>query len=156
MSPSFKLTPATITVSNDSESFPRVLLLNAVYYQSLGALHASIVPLFSWGSGDDSWSTARQCSAQIAYDQACSFSELIKAVLSTYIRTSAIPTFVAYAAYSGCAVQIPFMWCSNTVVRERINANVRANIKMIQNVAAYWKFAALLVTNHPFENINGY
>jgi hypothetical protein len=79
---------------------------------------------------------------------------LIKAVLSTYIRTSAIPTFVAYAAYSGCAVQIPFMWCSNAAVRERINANVRANIKMIQNVAAYWKFAALLVTKYPLTNMN--
>jgi hypothetical protein len=46
---------------------------------------------------------------------------------------------------SGCAIQIPFMWCQNPTVQERMRTNVRANIDIIQAVAAYWKFAALLV-----------
>ena len=146
VTPDFKLTPSKVAeMANEMQFFSRALLLNAVYYQSLGALHASIVPLFSWSPSDSSWLVARQCSAQVAFEQACSFSELIKAVISNKARPSAIPTFVAYAAYSGCAIQIPFMWCSNSTVQSRIHANVKANIEMIKAVAVYWKFAALLV-----------
>ncbi|OQV00209.1 Fungal specific transcription factor domain-containing protein [Cladophialophora immunda] len=145
VSPAFKLTPSkVIEMANDIPFFPQILLLNAVYHQSLGALHASIIPLFSWSPGDNSWLTSRHCSAQLAFEHACTFSELVERVVSTYSRPSAIPTFVAYAAYSGCAIQIPFMWCSNPEVRCRIRANVKANIQIIQSVAVYWKFAALL------------
>jgi hypothetical protein len=146
VSPDFKLTPSTIAdMAHDTVAFPKLLLLNAVYHQSLGALHASIIPLFSWSPGDSSWLTSRHCSAQVAFEHACAFSELIKPVVSTYTRHGAIPTFVAYAAYSGCAVQMPFMWCSNPAVQGRIRANVKTNIQLIQSVAVYWKFAALLV-----------
>jgi hypothetical protein len=142
--PDLKLTaPKIAAVLPDA--LPIILLLNVVYHQSLCALHASIVPLFSWGSGDESWSLARQSSAQVAFEQASATSELIDAVLSTYTRLSAIPSFVAYAAYSGCAIQIPFLWCSNPGVKDRVHANITANVKMIQTLAAYWKFAALLV-----------
>ncbi|KIW93881.1 uncharacterized protein Z519_05196 [Cladophialophora bantiana CBS 173.52] len=145
VSPDFKLTPSKVTeMATDARSFPKILLLNAVYHQSLGALHASIIPLFSWSPGDSSWLTSRHCSAQLAFEHACSFSELVKTVVSTYARPGAIPTFVAYAAYSGCAIQMPFMWCSNPTVQGRIRANVKANIQLIQSVAVYWKFAALL------------
>ncbi len=118
---------------------------NIVYHQSLCALHASIVPLFCWSAGDDSWSSARQLSAQVAFEHACAASALLITVNSTYKRLSAMPSFIAFAAYSGCAVQIPFMWCSNLAVRERAHSNVMANIKMIDTMAAYWKFAALMV-----------
>ncbi|KAK4498842.1 hypothetical protein PRZ48_009352 [Zasmidium cellare] len=55
-----------------------------------------------------------------------------------------MPTFVAYAAYGGCAILIPFMWCSNPMVRRRAQAYVQANMRMINAMAEYFKFAALL------------
>lgn len=148
--PGFKLTSSKIAAV-PSNALPNILLLNVLYHQSLCALHASIVPLFCWGSGDDSWCSGRHYSAQVAFEQACAVSTLIDAVLSTYTRLSAMHTFVAYAAYSGCAIQIPFMWCSNSAVKDRANANVKANVKMIQTMAPYWKFAALLVLMSTFS-----
>ena len=146
VTPDFKLTPSKAAeMANVTQSFSRVLLLNTVYYQPLDALHASIVPLFSWSPADNSWLVARQCSAQAAFEKACSFSQFIQAVISNNARPSAIPTFVAYASYFGCAIQMPFMWCSNSTVQSRICSNVKANIETIKAVAVYWKFAALLV-----------
>lgn len=139
----WKLSPSTIP-SIPANRLTNILLINLIYHQSLCALHASVVPLFSWSTGDNSWSSARQASAQVAFEHACSASELIHATLSTGI--SVLHTFIAYAAYSGCAIQIPFMWCLNPTVKERAIANVRANTKMIHTMAPYWKFAALLVT----------
>lgn len=149
--PDFKLTSSNVAAV-PLDALPKILLINIVYHQSLCALHASIVPLFSWGAGDASWSSARQMSAQVAYEHACAASELIKAVLSIFARLSAIPSFVAYAAYCGCAIQIPFMWCTNQMVKERAHANVRANVRVILTVATYWRFAALLVSNQYLEH----
>lgn len=142
--PDFKLTSSNFsTVPKDW--LPNVLLLNLIYHQSLCALHACVVPLFSWSTGDESWSSARQSSAQVTYEHACTASTLLEATLSTYRTLSAMHTFVAYTAYSGCAIQIPFMWCSNPTVKERAIANVRTNMRTIRAMAPYWKFAALLV-----------
>lgn len=144
--PDFKLTPSNIGAVPE-DALPKLLLLNIVYHQSLCALHASIVPLFCWSAEGGSWSPARQLSAQTAFEHACAASALIDAVLSTYVKLSAMPGFVAYAAYCGCAIQIPFMWCLNASVKERARANVRANVRMIHIMAGYWKVAALLVSN---------
>ncbi|MCJ1471554.1 hypothetical protein MMC13_000194 [Lambiella insularis] len=138
-----KLTPRNIS-SYSKNALPKVLLLNVAYHQSLCALHASIVPIFCWGDGDESWLTARQLSAQRAYEHACAASELLRAVLSLYDRIGAMPSFISYAAYCGCAIQMPFLWSSNPAVKERAVANVRANVQMIHSIADYWKFAALL------------
>ena len=140
----FRLTPSAIAAVSP-DLLPKLLLMNIVYHQSLCALHASIVPLFSWSPGDDSWSTARHLSAQVAFEHAVEVSSVIAATLSDYSRISAMPSFISYAAYCGCAIQIPFMWCANELVRDRAQANVRTNIKMIDAMAAYWKFAASLV-----------
>ncbi|OBT75851.1 hypothetical protein VF21_04434 [Pseudogymnoascus sp. 05NY08] len=64
--------------------------------------------------------------------------------LDAQIAECAIPSFIAYAAYCGCAIQIPFLWCSEPSVREKAHANVRTNIRMIHLSAKYWKFSALL------------
>lgn len=149
--PALRLTSSNM-VNTPNDLLPKILLLNVVYHQSRCALHASIVPLFCWGQGDETWSTARQTWAQVAYDHACAISELLDAVLLTFNRLSAMPSFIAYAAYCGCAIQIPFMWSSNQTVRERTTANVRTNVQMISTIAAYWKFAALLV-NQPFLSV---
>ncbi|KAF7561041.1 hypothetical protein G7046_g3107 [Stylonectria norvegica] len=110
--PDFKLTPTNLK-GVPSSALPKILLANIVYHQSICALHASIVPLFSWGTSDGDWSGARQFSAQTAFEHACTVSTLLDAILSGYPRLSAMPSFVAFVAYSGCAVQIPFMGCSN-------------------------------------------
>lgn len=144
--PNFKLTPSNIKAVPEDE-LPLLLLINIVYNQALCALHASIVPLFCWSAGNGNWSSARQLSAQTAFEHASTASALIQAVHSNFSRLSAIPGFVAYAAYCGCAIQIPFMWCLNPIVKERARANVRANIKMIHTMAIYWKVSALLVAD---------
>lgn len=148
--PDFKLTASNIAAV-PTDALPRILFINIVYHQSLCALHASIVPLFCCCPGDDSWSSARQLSAQVAFEHSCTTSTLINAVLSQFSRLSAMPPFVAYAAYCGCAIQIPFMWCLDQTVKERAQANVRANVKIIHTLANYWRFAALLVSSPLFE-----
>ena len=142
----FKLTPSNIAAAPD-DVLPNLMLLNVVYHQCICSLHASIVPLFCLAVGDNRWASIRKLSAQKAFEHACATSALIDAVLSAYSRPTAMPTFVAYAAYCGCAVQIPFMWSSNLAVREGAHKNVRANIRMIDTLANYWKFAALLVSS---------
>ncbi len=139
-----QLTPSSVT-EVPHNVLPNILHLHVIYHQCLCALHSSIVPLFCWSIGDDSRSSARQLSAQVAFENACSASALIDAVLSNFPKPEAIPSFVAYAAYCGCAIQIPFMWCSNPAVQERAHTNVRANIKMIHTLASYWKFCSILV-----------
>ncbi|KIX99503.1 uncharacterized protein Z520_05079 [Fonsecaea multimorphosa CBS 102226] len=140
---SLRLTVETVPEVPD-EALPNILLLHIVYHQCLCALHASLVPLFCWSAAEETWSVARQMSAQVAYENACAASDLVDAVLSSFPRLKAIPSFVAYAAYCGAAIQIPFMWSTNTTVRQRAYKNVRANVKMIRTLAKYWKFAALL------------
>ena len=143
--PEMRLTPTNLAATA-KKLLPNILLMNVAYHQSLWALHASIVPVFCWGEGDESWSTARQPSAQIAYEHACRTSELLDGVLSTFDdKLGAMPSFICYGAYCGCAIQIPFIWSSKRLVRERVHANVKANMKMINIMSAYWKFAALLV-----------
>lgn len=145
--PEFQLTASSIGgISQDT--LPKILMMNIVYHQSICALHASIVPLFCWGESDDGWSSARQLSAQTAFEHACTVSALLEVALSTYDRISAMPSFISFAAYSGCAIQIPFMWSSNSTLKAKTTANVRANVKMIHQIAEHWKFAEILV-RHP-------
>jgi hypothetical protein len=152
--PEFKLDPLNVS-SVPEDIFPKVLLLNIAYHQSLCALHASIVPIFCWGEGDEVWLSARQLSAQRAYEHACAASELLYPVLSSYDRLCAMPSFISYAAYCGCAIQIPFLWSSNPALKQRAITNVRTNVRMVQTIADYWKFAALLVRNMFVPRITG-
>jgi hypothetical protein len=151
--------PAELCLTPDN--IPRVekcelsnlLLINVVYHQSLCTLHASIVPLFCWGEAvkeEDGWLVARQLSAQVAYEHAYATSDLLKAVMAIN-GLSVAPSFTCYAAYCGCAIQIPFMWSSNISVRERASTNVRANMEIIKHMSPYWKYAALLVCFHTIE-----
>lgn len=146
-----QLTPSSISLV-PHDILPNLLLVHTAYHQCICALHSSIVPLFSWSPSDNTWLKARQLSAQTAFEHACNASELFEAVLLNFHRLSAIPSFVAYAAYCGCAIQIPFMWCSQPTVRERANANVKTNIRMIHTLAPYWRFSELLV--RPFFRIH--
>lgn len=139
-----QLTPSSVS-QIELDALPKLLLLHTVYHQSLAVVHASIVPLFSWNPGDETWLPSRQISAQIAFDHACAASNLFGAVLTQFSRLSAIPSFVAYAAYCGCAIQIPFLWCSDEHVREKAQRNVQINLKIINTLSQYWKLTSLLV-----------
>ncbi|KAH7177272.1 hypothetical protein DER46DRAFT_118490 [Fusarium sp. MPI-SDFR-AT-0072] len=140
---SSKLDPSSISTT-PRKDLPKIMLTNLVYHQSLCVLHSSIVPLFCWSTGDRTYSSARQLSAQVAFDNAIAISSLITAILTTGYPLSSMPIFVAYAAYSSCAIQIPFLWCSEPSVRERAQSNIDANVKMIQGMSNYWKLASLL------------
>jgi hypothetical protein len=146
-----QLTPSNMARAPHKE-LPKVLFVNIVYHQCLCALHASIVPLFCLTSGDGSWSSQRQLSAQIAYEHASLASELIATAVSTFPRLSAMPSFIAYAAYCACAIQIPFLSCSNVVVKESAVAKVAANVRMIEIMASFWKLPALLVCDIIFTH----
>lgn len=140
----FHLSPSNISTI-PTNLLPKILLMHTVYRQCLTAIHASIIPLFSWSTEDDAWPAARRLSAIVAFEHTREASTLFEAVLNHYSEPSAIPSFVAYAAYCGCAIQVPFMWCCEQTVRERAYANVKTNARMIHVLARYWKFAALLV-----------
>ncbi|KAJ3527969.1 hypothetical protein NM208_g10445 [Fusarium decemcellulare] len=126
------------------DTFPKLLLINVIYHQSLCALHASIVPLFCWTAGDDNWAKVRKLSAQTAFDHACAASVLINATLVSYKKLSTMSLFIAYAAYCGYAIQLPFLWCSNPMVREQVRTNLGANLRMIDVMTKYWRYAPLL------------
>lgn len=128
--------------------FPKLVLINAVYHQSLCALHASIVPLFSWSSdgGDEDCGVATQISAQIAFEHACAASTMFELILNSS-DASTTPSFVAYAAYCSCAIQIPFLWSSDQAIQELVRANIKVNVQMIHTVGNHWKFAAMLVSD---------
>jgi hypothetical protein len=57
-----------------------------------------------------------------------------------------MPSFVAYNAYCGCAIQVPFLSSPHTAVRERAVRNVETNRRVIHLVAQSWKYADLLVS----------
>ncbi|XEV06097.1 hypothetical protein FSHL1_011384 [Fusarium sambucinum] len=139
----FKLDTSDIPNAHH-ESIPKIYLTHFVYHQSLCALHSSIVPLFSWSKGDTYQSSARQLSAQIAFEHAGAISILIKCILRNAYSMSSMPIFVAYAAYSSCAIQIPFLWCSEPAVKAQARSNVEVNAKIIQEMSSYWKLASLL------------
>ncbi|KAJ9608506.1 hypothetical protein H2200_007494 [Cladophialophora chaetospira] len=141
--PDYKLTTATLR-NMSVHQLPHALLVNVVYHQSMCALHASVVPLFSWTPSDNSWASARQASAQKTYEHAAAVSDLIAATLAAQPKLAMTHSFLAYAAYSGCAVQLPFTWSSNPIIKGKATTNVSSNMKMIQSMAPYWKFAALV------------
>ena len=145
MSPCLALTPASV-VSTPLSIFSRLLLTHIVYHQALCALHSSIVPLYSWSTSDESCLYARQVSAQVALEHANAASALCDAALNRQWDASRISSFVGYSAYCACAIQMPFMWCSDQVVRERAHANVLVDLRMIQLLGKYWKLVAYLVS----------
>lgn len=128
------------------QSGPLILLLHTLYDQCLCTLHSSIVPLFSWGKPTEGLAYARQNSAQVAYEHACSISTRVRLILQSPLLIERAPSFFGYAAYSSCAIQIPFLWCSKPEVRACAFANMIENLRCIQEMGKYWKFIALLVS----------
>ncbi len=141
---SFHLTSSNIS-RTWHQDLPKLLLIQVLYFQGLCALHSSIVPLFSWGERQNVPERALQLSAQIAYDNACAISGIFDDAMNYAKDFNNFTSFLGYAAYCGCAIQIPFMWCSNVTVKQRAAKNVRLNLQIIRSIGQNWKFVALLV-----------
>ncbi|KAI5456813.1 hypothetical protein BGZ63DRAFT_396209 [Mariannaea sp. PMI_226] len=139
----FHLTSSSLPQAHHQD-LPKLVLIQVLYLQSLCALHSSIVPLYSWGEERKLPGLALQLSAQIAFDNACAVSELFRNLLERSKDTSNFTSFLGYAAYCGCAIQIPFMWCSNISVKEKATKNVQVNLQIIRSIGQNWKFVSLL------------
>ena len=144
--PGLHLTPSSIATFHRRD-LTRLLLVQVAYHQCLCALHASIVPLFTWGSHPPTLSSSQQLSAQLAYENACATSRLFKMILDHRPDTSDFSSFLGYAAYCSFAVQVPFKWCLDPPVRESAATNTAVNIRVIQGVGRYWRFVSLLVSH---------
>lgn len=128
-----------------SHELPKLLLLHVIYHQCLCSLHSSIVPLFSWSPCEGVFAYAQQLSAQTAFEHANSVSELLHAALELDWDCRRMPSFIGYAAYSACAIQTPFLWCSQPNVKQRAVYNILANLKTLQILGNQWAFLGVLV-----------
>lgn len=149
--PTLHLTPTNIATFH-RDDLTTLLLVQVVYHQCLCALHASIVPLFTWGCHPATISSSQQLSAQLAYENAYATSRLLKMVLDHSPDTSDFSSFLGYAAYCSFAVQVPFKWCLDTSVRESAETNTTINLRVIQRLSRYWRFVSLLVS-HLFKSL---
>lgn len=132
---------------DDSAASPTLYLLHFFYHQCMCSLHASVVPLFCWGGfTNDANPLAQQLSAQTAFEHSRSISSLSSSILAGAFPASKGNSFLGYACYCACAVIIPFLQCTNVVVRARAHQDVLANLTLIQELGTYWKFTKLLVT----------
>ncbi|KAI3037155.1 hypothetical protein CBS147352_11095 [Aspergillus niger] len=123
-----------------SDDLPKLLLLHVIYHQCLCSLHSSIVPLFSWSPCEGVFAYAQQLSAQTAFEHANSVSRLLHAALELDWDARRMPSFIGYAAYSACAIQTPFLWCSQPIVKQRAVCNILANLKTLQILGKHWSF----------------
>ncbi|KIL85000.1 cupin 2 domain-containing protein [Fusarium avenaceum] len=119
------------------------VLMHITYHQITCVLHSSIVPLLSLSSGAGEYTYSQAISAQTALFHARKISSLCLQADSW--DPSQAPGFVGYAAYSSCAIQIPFLWCRKSGVRESTMANIEANLDVMRRIGKRWKFVAELV-----------
>lgn len=142
--PQFHLDAATVATTPLSD-LPNLLLLNIIYHQCWCSLHASIVPLFSWSASVETLAYAHQLSAQTAFEHANAISLILEAAMNLEWDAGRIPSFVGFASYCACAIQIPFLWCAEQGIRQRAVRNIVANLKTLQILGSYWAFLKILV-----------
>ncbi|KAI7978703.1 hypothetical protein EIK77_010609 [Talaromyces pinophilus] len=58
-----------------------------------------------------------------------------------------MPSFLGYAAYCACAIQMPFLWCTRPEVKQQAHVNVVTNLNVILIIGKIWKFVQLLGTH---------
>ncbi|OQU99385.1 Fungal specific transcription factor domain-containing protein [Cladophialophora immunda] len=146
--------------STAPDDLANLLLLHVIYHQCWCSLHSSIVPLFSWSDGDDNYSYAQQLSGQLALDHSYAVSALLETALGLDWDPRRMPSFIGYAAYCACAIQTPFLWCSNVSVKQHAVRSMLANLKTLQILGNHWVFLKVLGRyayrlykahrNHPF------
>ncbi|KAK5737653.1 hypothetical protein LTR17_006515 [Elasticomyces elasticus] len=144
------ISPSTIAANVEASSLLNRIMLHIIHHQCLCALHASVVPSFSGRAASNvevaSMSpNARQLSAQKALAHANDISDLLAAALAlSDWRQDTMPSFVAYAAYSACAIQSPFLWCKTTSIRHQTVRAILANLHVIKVVGNHWASIRLL------------
>lgn len=122
----------------------QILSLHIIYHQVMCALHSSIVPLFSLTPLKGECELFQMTSAQTAFFHA-------QQVSSIFVQTGSLirlPTvgFLGYAAYCSSAVQMPFLWCQKSHIRQSAYFNIEANLKVLNAVGKHWKLVAILVS----------
>lgn len=126
-----------------------MLLLHVTYHQCLCALHCSIVPLFSLSKATDNdhYVHSQRLSAQIAFENAGTISTLIKVSL-TQAPSEAYrwPGFVGFALYCSCAIQLPYLWCSDAALSQAARGNIRDNLSAMAVIGQNWRYVAGLVS----------
>lgn len=73
-------------------------------------------------------------------------SELLNMFLNYSTQMADLPSYLGYAAYCSLAIQIPFLSCSNPVIRERAQQNAETNMRVIRGLGRCWKFMGIYVS----------
>lgn len=144
VAPQFHLDASTVANTPLSD-LPNLLLLNIIYHQCWCSLHASIVPLFSWSASAETLAYAHQLSAQTAFEHANAISLILEAAMNVQWDAARMPSFIGFASYCACAIQIPFLWCAKQDIRQRAVRSIVANLKTLQILGSYWAFLKILV-----------
>ncbi|PTB35162.1 hypothetical protein M441DRAFT_94006 [Trichoderma asperellum CBS 433.97] len=145
----------------------KVSLLHIIYHQVMSVLHACVIPLFCLHSirptdATDTPSAAteadremetetdpmayeslQRASAQKALYHARQISHIISKTELNGVQLLS-SGFTGYAAYSSCAIQLPFLWCRSPNVREMARRNIQANIAVMDYIQSQWKVVAAL------------
>jgi hypothetical protein len=124
----------------------QVVLLNIAYHQCMCVLHSSIVPLMSLGPTLQDFGYSQVLSAQIALRHARHISDIFHG--SHRWKPSVAPGFVGYAAYSSIAIQLPFLWCQKSGVKELTLSNIRTNSRIMTVISRHWRIVLCLVRRH--------
>lgn len=154
----------------------QVSLLHIIYHQVMSVLHACVIPLFCLHSirptdatdtpaaateadtemetetDPMAYESLQRASAQKALYHARQISHIIsKSALNGVQLLSS--GFTGYAAYSSCAIQLPFLWCRSTNVREMARRNIQVNIAIMDYIQSQWKVVAALVSQVPCSSV---
>ncbi|KAK4501127.1 hypothetical protein PRZ48_006933 [Zasmidium cellare] len=134
---------------DDSMDYVHKLLIRLVYHQSMLAINAWRVPLFSGSKHRSSFSTdaALQISAQEALHHAEEISGLAAHIMhfgSSDRILMALPSFPSYAAFCSCTIQLHFVHCKVPNLSEKFATNISKSLQVLRGMAKYWKSAKLM------------
>ncbi|KND93906.1 putative transcriptional regulatory protein, partial [Tolypocladium ophioglossoides CBS 100239] len=129
----------------------QILSLHIIYHQVMCVLHSSIVPLFSLNPvAAGVCGYFQTASAQTALFHARQISSIfVRSNCWSLSQSSGSVGFVGCAAYCSCAIQLPFLWCRKSSVRESAHANIKANLEAIRAISKHWKLVAALTDYVP-------
>ncbi|KAF4466647.1 zinc finger transcription factor 1 [Fusarium albosuccineum] len=143
----FEIDPNCTRASSAAIAFSQKDLIHIAYHQTASVLHSSIVPLLSLSSAAGEYGYSQAISAQTALSHAREISSFFIQLGSWDL--SKAPGFVGYAAYSSCAIQIPFLWCQKAGVKQNSMTNIQVNLHVLRAIGKRWKLVAELLRSIP-------
>ncbi|KAJ3544002.1 hypothetical protein NM208_g3281 [Fusarium decemcellulare] len=143
----FEIDPNCTRTSSAAITHSQKALIHIAYHQSASVLHSSIVPLLSLSSAAGEYGYSQAISAQTALSHAREISSFFTQLGSWDL--SKAPGFVGYAAYSSCAIQIPFLWCQKASVKQNSMTNIEVNLHVLRAIGKRWKLVAELLRCMP-------